>query len=50
MENMNLSQSNLLMDKEDADLDMLGTMMMDGVRGHIDSADIVTLDDCRQQN
>ena len=50
MENANLSQSNLLADEVDVDLDMLGTTMMDGVGSHIDTAGIVAVDDRRQGN
>ena len=50
MENANLSQSNLLTDEVDVDLDMLGTTMMDGVGGHIDNADIVAVDNRSQGN
>ena len=50
MENANLSQSNLLADEVDVDLDMLGTTMMNVVGSHIYSADIVTADDRCQGN
>jgi hypothetical protein len=50
MENANLSQSNLLTDEVDVDLDMFGTTMIDGVGSHIDSVDIVAVDDHRQGN
>jgi hypothetical protein len=50
VEHPNLSQSNFLADKVDVDLDMLRATMMDGVGGHVDSTDIVTVDDCRRRN
>ena len=49
MENTNLSQNNFLAYEVDVDLNMLGTTMMDGVGGHIDSTNIVAVDDCRQR-
>jgi hypothetical protein len=49
-ENANLSQSHLLADEVDVDLDMLGTTMMDGVGSHIDNADIVAVYNRRQGN
>jgi hypothetical protein len=50
MEHPNLSQSNFLTDKVDVGLDMLRATMMDGVGGHVDSTDIVTVDDCRRRD
>jgi hypothetical protein len=50
MEHPNLSQSNLLAYKVDVDLDMLHAMVMNGVGGHVDSTDIITIDDCRRRD
>jgi hypothetical protein len=50
MEHPNLSQSNLLVDKVDVDLNMLRATMMDRVSGHVDSADIVTVNNCRRRD
>ena len=46
MENANLAESHLLTDEMDVDLNVLGTAMVDRVGCHIDSADVVTVDNC----
>jgi hypothetical protein len=46
MENANLAESHLFTDKMDVDLNVLGTTMVDWVCCHIDSADVVTVDNC----
>jgi hypothetical protein len=50
MEHPNLSQSNLLADKVDVDLNMLRATMMDRISGHVDSTDIVTVNNCRRRD
>jgi hypothetical protein len=48
MEHPNLSQGNLVVDKVNVDLDVLRATMVDMISGHIDGANIVTVDDgCR---
>jgi hypothetical protein len=44
MKNSNLPQGHLLADEVDVDLDMLHAPMMDQVGCHIDSTDVVTVD------
>jgi hypothetical protein len=43
MEHPDLSQSNLLMDEVNVDLNMLHATMMDRVGGHVDGTDIVAV-------
>ena len=50
MENTDFPQGDLLADKVDVDLDMLGATMMDRVGGHIDRADVVVVDNGRNSN
>ena len=50
MENTDFPQGDLLADKVDVDLDMLGATMMDRVGGHIDRADVVTINKRRRSN
>ena len=50
MENTNFPQSNLLTDEVDVNLDMLRATMMDRVGGHIDRADVVTINKRRRSN
>jgi hypothetical protein len=50
MEHPNLSQSNLVTDKVNVDLDVLRVMMVDRISGHIDNANIVTVHDGRRGN
>jgi hypothetical protein len=47
MEHPNLSQSNLVMDEVNVNLDMLCATVMDRVSCHIDSANIVAVDNSR---
>jgi hypothetical protein len=49
MEHPNLSQSNLLTDEVNVDLNILRAAMMDRVGGHVDSTDIVAVDDRRRR-
>ena len=46
MENSNLAESHLLTDEVDVNLDVLGTAVVDRVGCHVDSADVVTVDNC----
>ena len=46
MKNTNFAQSHLLADKVDADLDVLGTTVVDRAGCHVDSANIVAVDNC----
>ena len=46
MKNMNFAKSHLLADEVDVDLDVLGTTVVDRVGCHVDSADVVAVDDC----
>jgi len=46
MEDTNFSKSHLLADEVDVDLDVLGTTVVDRVGCHVDSADVVAVDDC----
>jgi hypothetical protein len=43
MEHPNLSQSNLVADKVNVDLNVLCAMMVDRISGHIDGANIVAV-------
>ena len=43
MEDPNLSQGHLFADEVNVDLDMLRATMMDRVGGHVDRADVVTI-------
>ena len=46
MKNTNFAKSHLLTDEVDVDLDVLGTTVVDRVGCHVDSADIIAVDDC----
>jgi len=46
MENANLAESHLLTDEMDVDLNVLGTPVVDRDSCHIDSVDVVTVDNC----
>jgi hypothetical protein len=50
MEHPNLSQSNLVTDKVNVNLDVLHATMVDKISGHIDSAKIVTVHDVHRGN
>jgi hypothetical protein len=50
MEHPNLSQSNLLADEVNVDLDVLRATMVDRISDHIDSANIVTVHNGRKGN
>ena len=45
MNNTDFAQGHLLMDEVDVDLNVLGMAVMDRVGCHIDSADVVAVDD-----
>ena len=45
MENSDLTESHLLTDEVDVNLDVLGTAVMDWVGCHVDGADVVTVND-----
>jgi len=44
MKNTDNSCSNMLPNKVKIDLDMFGALMLNGVGGHVDSVDVVTID------
>jgi hypothetical protein len=44
VKNSNVTESNLLTNKVDVQLDVLGAMMMNGVGGEVDSRDIFAED------
>lgn len=44
MKNTDVTERHLLIDKVDVDIDMLSSVMLNGVRGHVDDVDIVTVD------
>ena len=46
MKNTNFAKSHLLADEVDVDLDVLGTTVVDRVGCHVDSANIVAVDNC----
>ena len=50
MEDPNLSQGHLFADEVNVDLDMLRATMMDRVGGHVDRADVVTINKRRRSN
>ena len=50
MKDPNLSQGHLFADEVNVDLDMLRATMMDRVGGHIDRADVVTINKRRRSN
>ena len=50
MEHPNLSQSNLVADEVNVDLDVLRATMVDKISGHIDNANIVIVNDGRRGN
>ena len=45
MKNTNFAESHLLANEVDVDLNVLGTAVMNWVGYHVDSADIVAIDD-----
>ena len=45
MKNTDFAQGHLLMDEVDVDLNVLGTTVMNWVGCHVDSADVVAIDD-----
>jgi hypothetical protein len=46
MEDVNLTDGNLLSDKMKINLHMLGVLMLNGVGGEVHNTDIVTVDKC----
>jgi hypothetical protein len=46
MEHSDLPQGNLLTDEVDVNLDVLRAAVMDRVGCHVDSTDVVAVDDC----
>jgi hypothetical protein len=44
MKYTDITNSNTLPNKMEINLDMLGALMLDGVGGHVDRADVVTID------
>jgi len=50
MKNSNMSQTDLLTDEVDVDPDVLGAAMMDRIGHHVDSANIVAIDNHRSSN
>jgi len=46
MEDPDLSQGHLFVNKVDVDLDVLRASMMDNVGSHVDRTDIVAIDKC----
>jgi hypothetical protein len=47
MNNPNISKSNSFPNEVEINLDMFGALVLNGVLGHVDSADIVTIYKCR---
>jgi len=50
MENPNVTKGHLFADEVNVDLDMLRATMMDRVGGHVDRADVVTINKRRRSN
>jgi hypothetical protein len=50
MEDLNLSQGNLVVDEVNVNLDVLHATMVDKITSHIDNANIVTVHDGRRSN
>jgi len=44
MENTDFTESHLLMDKMDVDLNVLGTAVVDRIGCHVNNVDVVTVD------
>ena len=49
MKHTDLTHGNTIANEVEIDLDVFGTLMLDGVRGHVDGADIVAEDDRRRR-
>jgi hypothetical protein len=47
MKNTNIAKGNTFPNKMKVNLNMLGSLMLDGVLGHVDGADIVTIHESR---
>ena len=43
MHDTDITNSNTLPNEVEIDLDVLGALMLDGVGGHVDSVDIITI-------
>jgi len=46
MKNLDVSQCDSLPDEVEIDLNVLGALMLNWITGHIDGADVVTVDQC----
>jgi len=44
MQDMNITSSNLLPNEMEVNLDVLGALMLNRVGGHVDGANVVTID------
>jgi hypothetical protein len=44
MKDTNITNSNTLLNKVKINLNVLGALMLNGVGGHVDGADVVTID------
>jgi hypothetical protein len=42
----NISDGDVLMDEVEVNIDMLATLMLDGVVGEVDCADVIAVDQC----
>ena len=49
MQHTDLTHGNTIANEVEIDLDVFGTLMLDGVRGHVDGADVVAEDDRRRR-
>ena len=49
MEHTDLTHGNTIANEVEIDLDVFGTLMLDGVGGHVDGADVVAEDDRRRR-
>ena len=43
MENTDITKSNTFADKVEVNLNVLGTLVLDRIRGHVDCADVVAI-------
>ena len=49
MQHTDLTHGNTIANEVEIDLDVFGTLMLDGVGGHVDGADVVAEDDRRRR-
>ena len=49
MQHTDLTHGNTIANEVETDLDVFHTLMLDGVRGHVDGADVVAEDDRRRR-